>query len=337
MLSLGVLAQANFEAAKRSKGLQNEGLHAVRLRIQNMNLDAGRWQPALQEFVEARTRHQNEAAYLWPLPMESGTPIEVDHVPARYYLASRAGLSRLGLGCTDLSGIPEGKLKAGVLLSEGLALAISGNQPILGRKVSFFQKQLEVLGTCKENQANPYFSAYVFWPANVVNLLIDRRDKDAFRPNESGGLWEVESSPVELARLFESMWLPEEERLSLIYWLTALAATVALAGLIATSVLLAAGSRQEMALRHALGAEGLGLIPKEGWRVMQLVLAANGLVCVIATVFMLAVREWNWTVFIVCGTSAVIEAVLVTALFVLACVRVQRSDSVMGLLRVAES
>lgn len=309
LLCLGGVAQAQYEKAIASRdGWKLDGLSAVPMRVADLESAAARWGPELQQIVARRTGDPQDVGYIWPLPMESGPAIEIERVPGRYYWANWAGLKRLNLGCTDLSAIPEGRLRQGILLSEKLAAAIGSERTGPGRKVRFFDKQLEVLGTCRETGANAYFAAYVFEPANLANVILEEREADALVPGTVSGLWEVDGPAVALAHRWREMWLPEADKAALVDSLGALALGVAFAGLLATALLLVGKCQQEMALRHALGGSGLGLIPGEGWGTLRMVGAANGLVLLLAGLAMAARREWHPAALLACGAAMMLEA-----------------------------
>lgn len=339
LLCLGVVAQAQYEKAIAPRdGWKLEGLSAVPMRVADLESAAARWGPELQEIVARRMGDPQDVGYIWPLPMESGPAIEIERVPGRYYWANWAGLKRLNLGCTDLSAIPEGRLRQGILLSEKLAAAIGSERTGPGRKVRFFDKQLEVLGTCRETGANAYFAAYVFEPANLANVILEEREADALVPGTVSGLWEVDGPAVALAHRWREMWLPEADKAALVDSLGALALGVAFAGLLATALLLVGKCQQEMALRHALGGSGLGLIPGEGWRTLRMVGAANGLVLLLAGLAMAARREWHPAALLACGAAMMLEAALVSSFFVAAAARLRGGGvAVMELLRAPSS
>jgi hypothetical protein len=332
MLFTTTVAQRQLELASTSQdALRFKGLYSMRLRITDPNSAVERWIPELQQ----NTLRDRELAFIWPLPMEPGVPIEIEQIPSRFYWTSPKALRSLRLGCTDLSDVPAGRLRQGILLSENLAKAIGPDNARVGRKLNFLNFTKEILGTCRDNEANPYLAAYIFEPVNLLHLIVDKQEKDVLLTRTWTGLWQAEGSPLELSEVWKNMWLPESDRSRLITALGVLAASVAVLGLAATSLLLVARSQPEMALRLALGAERFNVLPRDFWRALQAVLSANGLVLGIGTIYCLTLLDVTMSLFAWSFIMILAEMTLVAALFGLAGLRLSQGTSVMRLLRVS--
>ncbi|MBM3762669.1 MAG: ABC transporter permease [Acidobacteria bacterium] len=290
-VGIAIIERTNFEAGQRKdRGFRVDGLSAWRLNLNANQIDAQKWKSKLGQLQSTLTGRDEEAAYIMPLPMQRPTTVTVSSnrglewqsSTARYFDVSRAGLDLLQMGCSDISTIPEALLEKSVVISQSVSVSLFGDKQAIGSRVRIVDREYQVAGVCRDSAGMEMPAVFLFEPTNWVYLLLDDRvspDAHQRAAKEKGlmqsGAWEFVGGPNRLRTFWDSAFLNEGQRLSLMQSLGILALGACIVGLVWVLILEARQKSGEVATRLALGGTGFRVTVEISSRLVTLILGMN--------------------------------------------------------------